>query len=154
MYEIKQILFRDHERLAGLYDDYSAVRCSDLPIAFRLWGEYEEGLRRHMEMEESVLFPIFESRMHMADSGPTWIMRGEHTEIRGLLEALQRTDLLPAARCDLELALHRLLKAHDSMEEFIFTPWFDEIVSEGERMLLNERIQDYGVAQIEQYGHG
>ena len=112
MYEIKEILFRDHERLAGLYDDYSAVRCSDLPIAFRLWGEYEEGLRRHLEMEEPVLFPIFESRMHMADSGPTWIMSSQHIEIRGLLDGLQRTYLLPAARFDRALSLHRLLKAH------------------------------------------
>ena len=154
MYEIRDTMNQDHIRLDALYLEYCSLR-ADNPVAAReLWQDFEEGLRHHMTMEEELLFPVFETRTRMAEHGPTVVMRQQHGEIRGMLAALSLRRGESRGGTDLEDALFLLLRSHDAMEEFIFTPWFDEILSEGERMVLHEHIRVFDLPPVELYGHG
>lgn len=154
MYEIRETMKQDHERLDALHTRYCGLRGSNPVAARELWQDFEEGLRRHMGMEEELLFPVFETRTRMAEHGPTVVMRQRHGEIRGLLDTLALRRGEAGAGTAIEDSLFSLLRAHDAMEEFIFTPWFDEILSEGERMVLHERIRIFSAPQLESYGHG
>ncbi len=154
MYEIRDTMKQDHERLNALQIRYFGLRESEPAAARELWQDFEEGLRHHLDMEEELLFPVFEKRTRMAEHGPTVVMRQQHGEIRGLLAA--RSLLRGENRdCgDIEDSLFLLLRSHDAMEEFIFAPWFDEILSEGERMVLQEHIRVFDLPRAESYGHG
>lgn len=51
------------------------------------FAAFATALRRHLDMEEQVLFPAFEARTGMT-MGPTRVMRAEHAQMRGLLDQM------------------------------------------------------------------
>ena len=53
-----------------------------------LFAEYEKEVLEHFDVEEQKLFPAFEARTGMT-SGPTMVMRMEHSQIRGLLAEMK-----------------------------------------------------------------
>jgi len=64
-------------------------------VASEKWEESQEKLNKfiadllhHFDMEEKVMFPVFEEVTGMKQ-GPTMIMRMEHDQMRQLLSALQ-----------------------------------------------------------------
>ncbi|MFB6261104.1 MAG: hemerythrin domain-containing protein [Thiohalorhabdaceae bacterium] len=81
----------DHRRLDDVYERYQQAKegGGDALVHFE---ELADGLRRHIAWEETHLFPFFEERTGMSHGGPTEVMRREHRQIEGLLEAL-RDDL-------------------------------------------------------------
>ena len=60
----------------------------DVDAASTAWQKFEKGMRRHIAMEEEVLFPAFESAARMGGGGPTAVMRMEHKQMLGLLEQI------------------------------------------------------------------
>lgn len=125
---VTEYLEGDHQRLDAIVVEVRGlVRTHSFPDARARFAEFACGLGRHIDLEEQVLFPMFEQMTGMADDGPTFVMRGEHVEIRRLMHeaagALQAAD---AARAEDSLnSLVDTLAAHNLKEERVLYPMTD-----------------------------
>jgi len=80
---------------------------------------FEAHMRRHLAMEEELLFPAVEAATGMHDAGPTQVMRMEHEHMRAVLDQMaaamargDREELL-----DQGDTLHILIQQHNVKEE-------------------------------------
>jgi hemerythrin-like domain-containing protein len=139
-----QFLGSDHRRLdAMLRDAGRLTNAGFFSEALETFGDFRHGLERHIDMEERVLFPAFESATGMAH-GPTAVMRLEHQEIRRLLDALaaslEAAD--PAGFREGHLDLVDVLDDHDAKEEHVLYPTVDRVLHcDRERDDLVQRMQ-------------
>jgi hypothetical protein len=79
----------DHDRLDALLETVrNRVYNSEWATARRDHDEFARGLKRHIRLEEDILFPMLEG---VAPKGHTYAMRDEHTRIRGVLGTLTMT---------------------------------------------------------------
>jgi len=88
------------------------------------WEHFEGHLRRHLAMEEELLFPAVEAATGMFDAGPTQVMRMEHEHMRAVLDQMaaamargDREELL-----DQGDTLHILIQQHNVKEEGVLYP--------------------------------
>ncbi|MDC0358952.1 hemerythrin domain-containing protein, partial [Oligoflexia bacterium] len=85
-------------------------------------------MRRHFAMEEEVLFPAFENASGMSQGGPTFVMRMEHDQMRGVLD--QMGTLMAAGNFedvkDQGDTLLMLIQQHNIKEEGMLYPMCDE----------------------------
>lgn len=94
---IHEYFIWDQQRLEGLLEQIAGlVADGELRRAHKLFGHYERGVRRHLRIEESVLFQtIANERTGAARWAPTTI-QSEHAEILKLVDeigaALTRED--------------------------------------------------------------
>jgi hemerythrin-like domain-containing protein len=136
---VTALLQDDHERLDALVDD---LRTSVAKAAFAEAREgfvaFASGLRRHIDVEEQVLFPAFEAATGMRSHGPTAVMRAEHADIRRLLDrtaaALEKADA--TALGEATDALTALLAEHDQKEEHVLYPMTDRVLGAGAGQLV------------------
>lgn len=146
---VTDFLQTDHRRLDGLWEEYQrGLRSGNLAEAQTRFAEFALGLRRHIRMEENVLFPAFEERSGMRGMGPTAVMRSEHREIQALLEGIMGAlagagDSAAAPRAVQEQAeaLYALLQSHDDKEESVLYPMSDRMLGERERDDLVREMQ-------------
>lgn len=130
---IAQHYSEDHDRLDELFRRFQTLKHSDRPSALAAFQEFMAGLERHIVWEEEILFPAFEQKTgHVG--GPTEVMRWEHREIRGFLEAiagkLTRNDGDTASD---EAGLLSVLGPHNQKEEGILYPTIDQVTGADER---------------------
>lgn len=96
------------------------------------WQDFDQSTRRHLAMEEEVLFPAFEAMSGMGQSGPTVVMRQEHQQIRALLDqiavAIDAGDTEEAL--DLGDTLHMLTQQHNVKEEGMLYPMAEDVLGE------------------------
>jgi hemerythrin-like domain-containing protein len=89
-------------------------------------------MRRHIAMEEEVMFPAFEAAAQMGGSGPTSVMRMEHKQMIGLLDqiegAMQSGDAEQAL--DLGDTLLMLIQQHNIKEEGMLYPMAENVLAE------------------------
>ena len=101
----------------------SAVDRGDLVTAASAWTRFDTNLRKHLSMEEEVLFPALEAA-GMPRMGPLYVMHMEHDQMRALLDAMAAS----AAATDWEgLADHgdtllMVIQQHNVKEEAIVYP--------------------------------
>jgi hemerythrin-like domain-containing protein len=109
------------------------------------WREFDRALRRHLAMEEEVLFPAVEAATGMHGGGPTMVMRSEHTQMRALLDqmgqAAERADF--GSVIDHGDTLLMLIQQHNLKEEGVLYPLCDQAL-DSEWQALNERLASYG----------
>lgn len=91
---------------------------------------FDTATRRHLQMEEDILFPAFEDATGMKGFGPPTIMRQEHEQMRGLLDAV-----LDAARAgDIDGALDQgdtllmITQQHNVKEEQVLYPMAEDVL--------------------------
>jgi len=123
----------DHDRLDELFHQFQTLKSSARECAVRAFQEFKVGLERHIIWEEEILFPAFENKTGMA-GGPTQVMRWEHQQIRGFLEAI--AGKLAAgmdATGDDEAGLLAVLGPHNHKEENILYPMIDQVTDGAER---------------------
>lgn len=131
MATISEYLGQDHRCCDNLFErvERSVVKAQweEAEPAFR---SFDEAMQRHMAMEETVLFPAFESATGMA-SGPTRVMREEHRQIRGLLAGIDFTlKERDAVGFDGHAeTLNILLQQHNIKEEGMLYPMSDRALS-------------------------
>jgi len=108
----------------GWADIETAADAGDDPAVRAGWQRFERGLRRHLAMEEQLLFPAVEAATGMVDAGPTRVMRMEHEQMRAVLEQMaaamargDREELL-----DQGDTLHILIQQHNVKEEGVLYP--------------------------------
>jgi iron-sulfur cluster repair protein YtfE (RIC family) len=131
---VSEFLGGDHRRLDAMLSTVEGLVASGaFAQAAPGFAEFACGLSRHIDMEETVLFPAFEEKTGMAD-GPTRVMRAEHLEIRRLLDflasAIGASDA--AGFTDADRRLHEVLGEHNQKEERILYPMSDRVAG-GER---------------------
>lgn len=136
----------DHERLRGLLGR-AIEACSSCATreARSAFYSFTDGLCRHIQAEDELLFPAFEAHTglrggcaasSMAGSGPTARMRREHRQIERRLnqigDALDgKPDLRAVARELVEL--RSFLEDHDRREECVLYPACDRLFTQPER---------------------
>ncbi|MDP4012026.1 MAG: hemerythrin domain-containing protein [Candidatus Nanoarchaeia archaeon] len=133
MKTILSFMGEDHDRLDSIFKDFKNENL-DKNKAKGLFHEFKTGLQRHIVWEEEILFPLFEDKTGMHDTGPTAVMRTEHKKIKDFLEkihiSLANDDIHTS---DLENELIAVLTEHNNKEENILYPWIDNSVSEKEK---------------------
>ena len=131
---ITEFFEQDHDRLDELFKTFQQSKRSDFPKAKDAFKEFKFGLQRHIVWEEDLLFPIWEQKTGMSDSGPTPVMRNEHRQIGQQLEAIHQkvADQNPDSDRE-EQALLDLLGSHNRKEERALYPAIDKVTSPEER---------------------
>jgi len=72
----------DHEELDDYLKQFQSLKRDYYAQAKPFFRKFKFGLQRHILWEEEIIFPIFESKTGMKDSGPTAVMRQEHVLIK------------------------------------------------------------------------
>jgi iron-sulfur cluster repair protein YtfE (RIC family) len=139
---ITAYLSADHDRLDALFAESIKLLAADAIEAARVaFGRFHDGLKRHIALEENIVFPLFDQRTRIV--GPLTVMRHEHqilTELlgRGRL-ALDRGDR--AAFDAVVTPLQELIQAHNLKEERILYPRTDAALDEEERREVAGRLE-------------
>lgn len=137
----------DHDRLDALCQRaFEARGRGALQEADGIFHEFTRGLRRHIGLEEELLFPEFERLTGMTPhAGPTAVMRDEHRQIEGFLLTLERTIGVPGGEAERARdSLHAVLLEHNVKEEEVLYPTTDRLLPDAERRALVERLRAYG----------
>jgi hemerythrin-like domain-containing protein len=133
----------DHDRLEAILEaTRRAVGEGRLAEARTVYRGFDEGLNRHIRIEEEILFPVFEAKSGIVE-GPTTVMRAEHKAIQ-LAIAMMRDglDAGDASRFDAGLKhLQSVLPGHNAKEEHVLYPTTDRLLAEDERATFTARLQ-------------
>ncbi len=122
------------------------LKTKEYAQARAFFRKFKFGLQRHILWEEEILFPIFESKTGMKDTGPTAVMRQEHVLIKEALEMLHLKVQKNNPDSDAEeKVLTDLLTSHNYKEESILYPAIDKLTSIEERAVLFQQMK--GVPQ-------
>ena len=134
METFSELLESDHRRLDAIAGDlYAMIEDGELERAEGAFADLDEGLRRHIRVEEEVLFPLFDQRTLMI--GPSRVMRHEHRAIERMLSDLGRA-LGKCNQPDAAAALNELLhtlEQHNLKEERVLYPHTDRALPDDER---------------------
>jgi iron-sulfur cluster repair protein YtfE (RIC family) len=134
---ITEFFEQDHDRLDELFKTFQQSKRSDFPKAKEAFKEFKFGLQRHIVWEEDLLFPIWEQKTGMSDSGPTPVMRNEHRQIGQQLEAIHQKVVNQSPDSDQEeQALLDLLGSHNRKEERALYPAIEKVTSAEERQAV------------------
>ena len=111
----------DHERCDALW---VAVEEADEGSLRQALGAFVAAMEHHLDMEERLLFPAFEEATGMHSGGPTFVMRHEHDQMRGLLRRMEAA----AGESDLDTVLGQgdtllmIIQQHNVKEEQMLYP--------------------------------
>lgn len=125
-------------RLEGLLDN------GDSDAARQAWREFDGSMRRHLAMEEDVLFPAFDASSGMGGGGPTAMMRMEHQQMCGLLDQMGIAMSTGDAEETLDLGdtLLMLIQQHNVKEEGMLYPMAENMLA-GEWADLAAKLEKY-----------
>jgi len=87
---ITSFMTADHKQCDDIFVEFenhiSSENWSELASA---WQSFTKILNHHLTLEESILFPEFESATGMSQ-GPSAVMRAEHKQIRSMVTKYKR----------------------------------------------------------------
>ncbi len=143
MKTILSFMADDHDRLDNLFNEFRNIKNSDIAKAKELFREFKSGLERHIVWEEDILFPMFENKTGLSNTGPTAVMRMEHRKIKDYLEKIHNHIAIGNATInDLEDELIGTLSVHNNKEENILYPWIDDSVTQSEKEEALAKMED------------
>lgn len=128
MSDITSFMTTDHRDCDNAFVDFENVISEGNWTDLRLrWDAFAQKLRHHFDMEESVLFPSFESATGIS-GGPTAVMRSEHQQMRELMSeieyALEHQD---EDQClGVAETLMLMMQQHNMKEEQMLYPMADQ----------------------------
>lgn len=128
MTALSETMQHDHARCDALFADAeAAAEAANWAACHRGAVHFRHALLAHFEIEEDVIFPSFEAHTGMVE-GPTRVMRGEHVQMRALVEVLlQSVDRKDGeAFADAAETLLILMQQHNMKEENILYPMCDQ----------------------------
>jgi len=134
----------------SLYEDlltecHDAVENEDWEGANLIFNQLVMHLKRHIAMEEEVLYPAYEAAPD-APQGPTTALREEHSTIIRLIEdmvpVIKTRDSEPMLECLAHLE-NQMIKHHEK-EEDIFLPMASHILNSSHDELLSQLKQFNG----------
>lgn len=139
-----------HERLTELFLSHQeALLWLDVKTAVVRLQMYQDELAAHMQIEESLLLPVYR-RAGSIPGGPPEFFTGEHQRMREFLARFaatlsemesDRTNLLRRIikLFDEQATFKNLCEHHDQRERNIFFPALDRVTTEAERRDLIAR---------------
>ena len=130
----------DHDRLDSLFTKFQVNKHADRAAAAELFGSFTNGLLRHIDWEEQILFPLFEASAGSA-IGPTQVMRSEHSQIKNGLEQIRLKVSAGTDSTGDEQMLLSLLGEHNYKEEQILYPSMDRQLTSRQVGEVFERIK-------------
>lgn len=123
----------DHDRLDSLLNHFVRLKASNFLVAKPFFKTFLQGLKRHIVWEEDILFPAFEAKAGIRNTGPTEVMRMEHRLIGQALERLHDKVRRADPICDDEVErLKEALEPHNQKEEQVLYPALDSMLGESE----------------------
>ena len=148
MQNIKDFMSGDHRHC----DDYFAE--VEQAVADGAWDRatssfalFRDAILKHFDVEETLLFPAFEERSGMT-MGPTQVMRGEHVQMRELIDAAAQA--LAARNADdysgEAETLLIMMQQHNMKEEGILYPMCDQHLSDQLGTLMPRLQSEIGAA--------
>ena len=135
---ISRFLTHDHEHCDALFAEAeNAVAKADWSRATEQFKAFARDTLRHFAREEEVFFPAFENRTGM-NGGPTFVMRGEHDQMRDTLKAMEQALQAKDGQHYLGLSetLLMLMRQHNLKEENILYPMMDQAMPDEAEELL------------------
>lgn len=129
---VLDFMSKDHDRLDNIFKEFRSIKVTNKDRKISLFHDFKVGLQKHIVWEEEILFPLFENKTGMHDSGPTAVMRMEHREIKNFLEKIHASVGRNIQTSHLEDGLIEILTEHNNKEENILYPWIDNSVSDEE----------------------
>jgi iron-sulfur cluster repair protein YtfE (RIC family) len=124
---------KDHRRLDALFENFQNLKQQDFSEAQSFFKEFKQGLEKHILWEEEILFPFFEKKSGIS-SGPTEVMKQEHSAILKALQAIHQKvaqrDLQTGAE---EKELFEILMKHNLKEENVLYPMIETEASPMEK---------------------
>ena len=132
----------EHEH--SLYEELlslcqGAAEIEDWVTVNQAFNNLVTSLKRHMALEEEVLYPAYES-MPNAPQGPTMALREEHSNIVRLIQDMARVIKTRDSEHVLECLVHlenQMIKHHEK-EEDIFLPMASHILNTSRDELLRK----------------
>ena len=124
-----------------------AVESEDWGTADLLFKKMLTSLKRHMALEEEVLYPAYESSSH-APQGPTQALRAEHDQIVRLVtdtaQVIKSRGSDHVLECLLQLET-QMIKHHEK-EEDIFLPMASHILA-AKREEISRKLADFDLSK-------
>jgi hemerythrin-like domain-containing protein len=144
-----RLLSGDHRDLDQTFEEFQATPVSQTARRSELFDLFATDLRRHIGIEERLLFPVFgegdSSRRLLVEQ-----MLDEHRRIEAALQEIRlRLGSGPASTEDLESQLLNVLWAHNAREEGSVYPWFDTHLSADLTQAVNRELQEPGAKRNE-----
>ncbi|MAG31666.1 MAG: hypothetical protein CL908_12330 [Deltaproteobacteria bacterium] len=142
---LKEFFTLEHRQCDGKWAEVeSAVGAGAADAVATSWSAFQSDLQKHLRMEEEVLFPAFEQATGMTEGGPTFVMRSEHEQMRGLLEQMgaaadggEHEELI-----DLGDTLLMLIQQHNQKEEHMLYPMAEQALA-ADWTKIRERLAEY-----------
>lgn len=129
---ITAFMTADHHRISSLWEQtLAAIEREDFNALHTLSAEFLNGFRRHLRIEDDILFPAIEEKTGLQKTGPVWAMRMEHRDLERVLRRLEPLltvqELSTAIQAvDGETVNPSLLfRSHDGKEEAVLYPMAD-----------------------------
>ncbi len=126
-----------------------AVSQDDWSQADVLYSRLRQDTLQHFVNEEEGLFPLFEEKTGM-QAGPTQVMRGEHAELRELLQRMG--DAVQARDRDeipgMAETFFLFLQQHNIKEEQVLYPMADQAL-QGSLQALSARVPGFSASDRE-----
>jgi len=141
MESISSYMQQDHVLIDGIAERaVAAAKSGDWAVLERDGLDFLRRLRRHIEMEEQVLFPAFEERTGMSAAGPSVVMRMEHEQMQPILEQMEQAVAARdgAAYQHASKALLDILVPHNMKEEEMMYPMIDRAADADAKALLEQ----------------
>lgn len=128
MTTIRDYMARDHLYCDGFFAQAERLTATqDWDAAVAAFAQFQTLVLQHFEAEESMIFPAFEEKTGMR-MGPTEVMRGEHVQMRQLMDAayaaLQQRDADDYAGFAETLLI--MMQQHNLKEENVLYPMCDQ----------------------------
>ncbi len=124
-----------------------AIEIEDWKTADLLFRKMVTHLKRHMALEEEVLYPAYEAETH-APQGPTGALREEHDHIVRLVTDMSRVIKTRDSDHVLECLVHlekQMIKHHEK-EEDIFLPMASHIL-EAKREDISRQLDEFDMSR-------
>jgi len=125
---ITSFMTADHKQCDDIFVEFenhiSSENWSELASA---WQSFTKILNHHLTLEESILFPEFESATGMSQ-GPSAVMRAEHKQIRSMVNEIQEAiNSQDSAQCQgVADTLMIMIQQHNMKEEQMLYPMCDQ----------------------------
>lgn len=142
MKSISEFMEQDHDRLDDLFNNFKELKIPDENKAKEIFAEFKSDLEKHINWEEEFLFPLFEQKTGMFNSGPTAVMKIEHKNIKDILRQISEKLISGSMQTDeLDKTLVTFLSNHNQKEEDILYPMIDKSFNETEVKEFYENIK-------------
>jgi iron-sulfur cluster repair protein YtfE (RIC family) len=142
-------LIHEHSQYENLLTEcQEAVGIEDWRTVDSLFRTLISHLKRHMAMEEEVLYPAYEEAAD-APQGPTRALRDEHDAIVRLIRDMDRVIRSRNSDYTLEclVVLEQQMIKHHEKEEDLFLPMASHILA-ANRQEISRRLASFDVSNI------